>query len=62
MTELLAPPRPVRVRLDGPAEVTRLVKNGDRDAPYNDGAATVVDVGKDEESQMTIFAGVRREW
>jgi hypothetical protein len=37
----------VRVRFEGPPEVTSLVKPGDRDSPYDRGAATVVDVAKD---------------
>jgi hypothetical protein len=52
----------VRVRLDGPVEVTRLVKNGDRDAPYNDGAATVVDVGKDAVTLRLLADAAESSW
>jgi hypothetical protein len=44
---MLPRPATVRVRFEGPAEVTGLVKPGDRDSPFDDGAATVVAVGKD---------------
>jgi hypothetical protein len=42
-------PRParVRVRFQAPPEVIALVTAGDRDAPFDEGAATVVDAGKD---------------
>ena len=47
--EPAAVPRPalVRVRFDGPPEVIALVKTGDRDRPFDTGAATVVEAGKD---------------
>lgn len=37
----------VRVRFQAPPEVIALVTAGDRDAPFDEGAATVVDAGKD---------------
>lgn len=42
-------PRPatVRVRAESPAEVIALAKPGDRDSPFDAGAATVIDVSKD---------------
>ncbi|HUK34540.1 MAG TPA: hypothetical protein VLV86_11545 [Vicinamibacterales bacterium] len=37
----------VRIRFEGPPEVTGLVKPGDRDSPFDAGSATVIDIAKD---------------
>ncbi len=37
----------VRVRFHGPDEVIALAKIGDRDAPFDNGAATIVELAKD---------------
>ena len=52
----------VHIRLDGPVEVTRLVKNGDRDFPYDPGAATVVDVGKDGATLRLLAYAAESGW
>jgi len=52
----------VRVRFDAPIEVTRLVKNGDRDVPSNAGAATVVDVQKDAVTVRLLADAAESGW
>jgi hypothetical protein len=52
----------VHVRLNGPVEVTSLVTIGDRDFPYDAGAATVVDVGKDGVTLRLLADAAESGW
>jgi hypothetical protein len=62
--EPAALPRPavVRVRFEGPPEVIALVKAGDRDAPYDAGAAAVAETGKDSATLRLAADKGERGW
>ena len=52
----------VRVRFQAPPEVIALVKPGDRDTPFDAGAAAVVDVGKDSTTVRLTADAAEHGW